>query len=58
MKKFFIIRIIAIALCGCAKDEVETIPKEVAFTLDYTFVESSSMTRASGGEVYGDFYDK
>lgn len=36
----------------------ENAPQEVEFVLDYTFIESGSLTTKSGGEVYGDFYEK
>lgn len=57
MKKLFMIGILALALCSCSKEEVDTTPKEVELKLDYTFAESGSMTRA-GADVYGAFYDK
>ncbi len=41
---------------GC-DNETEMPPTEVAVSLNYSFVESGSMTRA-GGEVYTDFYNK
>ena len=42
---------------SCSEEEIY-VPQEVAFTLDYTFAESGSMTRATGEEVYSSFYDK
>ena len=46
-----------LGLASCANDEIYT-PQEVGLTLDYTFAESGSMTRAAGEEVYGSFYEK
>lgn len=57
MKKMFYIGLLALALCSCSKEEVDTTPKEVDVKLDYTFAESGSMTRA-GADMYGAFYDK
>lgn len=42
---------------SCSNEDVY-IPQEVEFTLDYTFVESGAMTRASGADAYGNFYEK
>ena len=57
MKKMFYIGLLALALCSCSKEEVDTTPKEVEVKLDYTFAESGSMTRA-GADMYGAFYDR
>ena len=57
MKKMFYIGLLALILCSCSKEEVDTTPKEVEVKLDYTFAESGSMMR-SGADVYGAFYDK
>ena len=57
MKKMFYIGLLALVLCSCSKEEVDTTPKEVEFTLDYIFAQSGSMTRATSAEVYGDFYN-
>ena len=57
MKKMFYIGLLALVLCSCSKEEVDTTPKEVEVKLDYTFAESGSMMR-SGADVYGAFYDK
>ena len=46
-----------LGLASCSNDEIYT-PQEVDLTLDYTFAESGSMTRATGEEVYGGFYEK
>ena len=46
-----------LGLVSCANDEIYT-PPEVDLTLNYTFAESGSMTRATGEEAYGDFYEK
>lgn len=47
----------SLAFTSCDKEAEVTVPQEANFTLDYTFTESGSMTRATGTEVYGDFYD-
>lgn len=52
--------VVASVVCvfsSCSEEEIY-VPQEVAFTLDYTFAESGSMTRATGEEVYSSFYDK
>ena len=56
MKKMFYIGLLALVLCGCSKEEVDTTPKEVEVKLDYTFAESGSMTRA-GADAYTNFYN-
>lgn len=43
---------------SCSSDEEIYIPQEVDLTLDFTFAESGSMTRATGDEVYDAFYNK
>lgn len=62
MKKVFSLMLFVTSfLCftSCSNDEDEFYtPQEVDFTLDYTFVESGSMTRATGESVYNDFYEK
>lgn len=48
-------------LTSCSKennDEPKQTPQEVTFNIDYTFIESGSMTRASSDDVYNNFYDK
>lgn len=61
MKKLFsMMLIMASMMCAfssCSEDEIY-VPQDVAFTLDYTFAESGSMTRATGEDVYSSFYDK
>ena len=60
MKKYFSMMLVLasfLGLASCANDEIYT-PQEVGLTLDYTFAESGSMTRAAGEEVYGSFYEK
>lgn len=48
-----------VCFVSCSNDVEEIyIPQEVEFTLDYTFAESGSMTRATGEEIYSSFYDK
>ena len=41
-------------LCSCNK---EYIPQEVELSVGYTFMESGSMSRASGSDVYNEFYE-
>lgn len=66
MKKVFSLMLIVtsfICFTACSNDEDEFYtPQEVDLTLDYTFVESGSMakastTRATGADVYDDFYN-
>ena len=57
MKKMCVLGLFALTLCSCSKDGAYVTPEEVEVTLDYTFADSGSMTRA-GTEVYGAFYDK
>jgi hypothetical protein len=38
--------------------EQEYTPQEVALTLDYSFIESGSMTKTIGEEVYDNFYEE
>lgn len=61
MKRLFSMMLIMVSMMcvcsSCSEDEIY-VPQEVAFTLDYTFAESGSMTRATGEEVYSSFYDK
>lgn len=62
MKKFFSLMLfvtsfICVTSCSNDKDEFYT-PQEVDLTLDYTFIESGSLTRATGESVYNDFYEK
>ena len=47
----------SLAFTSCDKEAEVTVPQEASFTLDYTFMEHGSMTRATGAEVYGNFYD-
>lgn len=61
MKKLLsMMLIIASAGCftACSNDDEPYVPQEVEFTLDYTFIESGAMTRATGADVYNDFYEK
>lgn len=46
------------SITSCVQEETSNVPQDVTFTLDYTFVESGSMSRATGAEVYNDFYEK
>lgn len=59
MKKYYLTIVIAFALFSCNEESVitEQFPKEVEVSLDYSFTESGSMTRA-GSSVYTDFYNK
>ncbi len=60
MKKMFSLMLLTSVMCftSCSNEEDVYIPQEVEFTLDYTFVESGSMTRATGADVYNEFYEK
>ena len=61
MKKLFSMMLVVasvVCVCSSCSEEEIYVPQEVAFTLDYTFAESGSMTRATGEEVYSSFYDK
>lgn len=49
--------LLALALCSCSKEDVDTTPKEVNLSLDFTFEESGNMTR-SGESIYSSFHDK
>ena len=57
MKKILGLMLLCVAsvLCSCEK---EYVPQEVELSLDYTFIESGSMSRANGEEIYANFYDK
>ena len=57
MKKIFGLMLLCAAsvFYSCEK---EYVPQEVELSLDYTFIESGSMSRASGEEVYTNFYNK
>ena len=52
----FVTSFICFTSCSNDEDEFYT-PQEVDLTLDYTFVESGSMTRATGESVYNEFYE-
>ena len=61
MKKMLSVMLImasGVCLTACSNEEEICVPQEVEFSLDYTFVESGSMTRATGESVYSDFYEK
>ena len=62
MKKILSMMLIMTSLVcfvSCSNDDEEFYtPQEVDLTLDYTFIESGSMTRATGESVYNDFYEK
>lgn len=58
MKKILFTIIITLAFIGCSEESVvEQLSKEVEVSLDYSFVESGSMTRA-GSTAYTNFYNK
>lgn len=57
MKKIFGLMLLCVAI-GFTSCKEEYVPQEVELTLGYTFAESGSMTRATGNEVYTDFYNK
>lgn len=46
------------SITSCTKEETPDVPQDVTFTLDYTFVESGSMTRTTGSEAYEEFYNE
>lgn len=61
MKRFFSMMLIiasALWLASCNNNTEPYVPQEVEFSLDYTFIENGSMTRATGAEVYSEFYEK
>lgn len=45
------------ALLGACDKNESDITQEIEFTLDFTFIESGNMTRATGEDVYGQFYN-
>lgn len=59
MRNYFFLVALALFVSSCSNDTAPTPqPKEeVEFTLDFSFAESGNMTRASGEEVYSDFYE-
>lgn len=61
MKTIFFALMLVLATCvgflSCTEDDVVEIPTEVTFKLDYSFVESGSMSRATNDEVYFSFYE-
>lgn len=61
MKKILTMMLIVtslVCLSSCSSEEEVYIPQEVDLTLSYSFAESGSMTKATGAEVYNDFYEK
>lgn len=56
MKQLLALMLLVIATSGCSKEGVEIAPEEVALTVNYSFAEGESMSRASS-EVYASFYD-
>lgn len=58
MKKYLFAIVVTLAFIGCSEESVIEQPsKEVEVSLDYSFAESGSMTRA-GSYVYTEFYNK
>lgn len=58
MKKYLSIFILAFTVVGCSNESDLAQPKkEVDVTLDYSFIESGSMSRA-GSNIYTNFYNK
>ncbi len=60
MKKVLTMMLIVtslVCLSSCSSEEEVYIPQEVDLTLSYSFAESGSMTKATGAEVYNDFYE-
>lgn len=62
-KMFSMMLIMASFVCftACSNDDEPYLPQDVEFTLDYTFINSGAMakaTRTIGAEVYNDFYEK
>ena len=58
MKKFLLSMVLCVIVSFLFSCEKEYIPQEIELSLDYTFVESGNMSRASGEEVYTNFYNK
>ena len=57
MKKFLMLGLLALVMCGCSDEEVTPTPKEVTLCLDYKFTESGNMSR-SGESIYSSFHEK
>ena len=58
MKKILFTIVVTLVFIGCSKEStIEQLSKEVEVSLDFSFTESGSMTRA-GSTVYADFYNK
>lgn len=61
MKKFLFTMLTVtsvVVFTACSSDEEHYVPQDVEITLDYTFIESGAMTRATGADVYNEFYEK
>ena len=61
MKKLLSMMLVMTSLVcfpSCSNEDDVYTPQELDLTLDYTFVESGNMSRASGADVYNDFYEK
>ena len=58
MKKILFTIVVTLVFIGCSKEStIEQLSKEVEVSLDFSFTDSGSMTRA-GSTVYADFYNK
>lgn len=55
-----VVLVSGLVFTGCSNEDssIEEPKEEVELTLNYTFAESGSMTRATGSEVYTTFYEK
>ncbi|MBQ5912716.1 MAG: hypothetical protein IIW93_06430 [Bacteroidaceae bacterium] len=61
MKKLFSMVLImasGLTFFSCSSDEEIYKPQDVKLTLDYTLVDSGSMSRGVGEDTYNNFYDK
>lgn len=61
MKKMFSMMLIMasfVCLTACSNDDEPYVPQDVEFALDYTFIESGAMSRATGADIYNGFYEK
>ena len=55
-----VVLVSGLVFTGCSNEDsfIDEPKEEVELTLNYTFAESGSMTRATGSEVYTTFYEK
>ncbi len=58
MKKAFNSLILCMTVFALSSCEQEYTPQDVKLTLDYTFMESGSMTKATGEDMYDMFYEE